>query len=151
MVLAASASVEDSRMAILGGEFAIIMLISATEASLARIERELVGLERELGLKFLFKRTSAEPRRDFSAYELRVTGLDRPGIVHSVTDLLAERKVNVASFESRVTFAPDTGTPLFVLDAKLQVPTELTRTELERELTALCQEENLDFSLDAKG
>jgi glycine cleavage system transcriptional repressor len=151
VVLAEKASVEDSRMAILGGEFALIMLVSATEGSLARVERELVGLEKQLGLKFLFKRTSTEPPREFSACELTVTGLDRPGIVHSVTDLLAKRKVNVASFESRLAFAPDSGTPLFVLDAKLQVPSELTRSELERELTALCQEENLDFTLEAKG
>jgi len=151
VVLGASASVEDSRMAILGGEFALIMLVSGAEAAVSRVEREALALETELGLKFLFKRTSAESRREFLPYVIKVTGLDRPGIVHAVTDLLAKRAVNVASFESRVTFAPDTGTPLFVLEADLQAPSEVTLAELERELARLCQDENLDFSLEAKG
>jgi glycine cleavage system transcriptional repressor len=147
----ASASVEDSRMAILGGEFALIMLVSGAEVAVSRVERELSGLEAELGLKFLFKRTGRESQRQFLPYEIRVTGVDRPGIVHAVTDLLAKRAVNVASFESRVTFAPDSGTPLFVLEAALQVPSEVVLAEFRREVAALCQDENLDFSLDAKG
>jgi glycine cleavage system transcriptional repressor len=150
VVLAEKASVEDSRMAILGGEFALIMLVSGTEAAISQVERDARGLESELGLTFVVKRTRREPERQFSKYAIRVTGLDRPGIVHAVTDFLAKRKVNVASFESRLAFAPDTGTPLFVLEATLQVPAELTLGELERDLGALCQEENLDFSLDAK-
>ena len=80
-----------------------------------------------------------------------MTGVDRPGIVHAVTDLLAKRSVNVASFESRVSFAPLSGTPLFVLEANLQVPSELALADLRREITALCQDENLDLSLEAKG
>jgi glycine cleavage system transcriptional repressor len=150
VVLGASASVEDSRMAILGGEFALIMLVSGAEAAVLRVEREVSALESELGLRFLFKRTNPEAERRFLSYELRVTGLDRPGIVHAVTDLLAKREVNLASLESRVTFAPDTGTQLFVLEADLQAPSELTLAELERALAALCQDENLDFSLEQK-
>jgi glycine cleavage system transcriptional repressor len=150
VVLGASASVEDSRMAILGGEFALIMLVSGTEVAVSRVEREALLLESELGLKFLFKRTSRESHRPFIRHAIRVTGVDRPGIVHAVTDLLAKRAVNVASLESRLSFAADTGTPLFDLEAELQVPSEATLAELRRELGALCQDENLDFSLDAK-
>jgi glycine cleavage system transcriptional repressor len=105
----------------------------------------------ELGLKFLFKRTGRESQRQFLPYVIRVTGVDRPGIVHAVSDLLAKRAVNVASLESRVSFAPDSGTPLFVLEAELQVPSEETLAELRRELAALSDEENLDSSLEAKG
>jgi glycine cleavage system transcriptional repressor len=150
VVLGATASVEDSRMAILGGEFALIMLVSGTEAAVARVERELAGLEAELGLEFVFKRTKTEPMRKVLPHAIQVTGVDRPGIVHAVTDLLAKRSVNVASLESRVTFAPDSGTPLFVLEAELQVPSEVALAELRRELAALCQDENLDLSFDAK-
>jgi glycine cleavage system transcriptional repressor len=151
VVLGASASVEDSRMAILGGEFALIMLVSGTEAAVSRVERELDGLEVELGLEFVFKRTKSESLRKAIPHVIRVTGIDRPGIVHVVTDLLAKRAVNVASLESRVTFAPDSGTPLFELDAELQVPSEVALEELRRDLFALCQDENLDLSFDAKG
>lgn len=151
VVLGASASVEDSRMAILGGEFALIMLVSGTEAAVSRVERELSGLEAELGLEFVFKRTKTEAQKKVLPQVIRVIGLDRPGIVHVVTDLLAKRAVNVASLESRLTFAPDSGTPLFVLDAELQVPSGVVLEELRRELAALCQDENLDLAFDQKG
>lgn len=151
VVLGASASVEDSRMAILGGEFALIMLVSGAEAAVSRVERELEGLEAELGLEFVFKRTKPEPQRKVLPHAMTVTGVDRPGIVHVVTDLLAKRSVNVASLESRVTFAPDSGTPLFVLEAELQVPSEVALAELRSELAALCQDENLDLWFDEKG
>jgi glycine cleavage system transcriptional repressor len=147
VVLGAGASVEDSRMAILGGEFALIVLVSGAEVAVARVERELVGLEAELGLRFLFKRTKPEARRAVNHHVLHVSGVDRPGIVHAVTDLLAKRTVNVASLESSLTFAADSGTPLFVLEAELQVPSEVTLAELERELAELAEDENLDLSL----
>lgn len=138
-------------MAILGGEFALIMLVSGTEAAVSRVERELSGLEAELGLEFVFKRTKTEAQKKVLPQVIRVIGLDRPGIVHVVTDLLAKRAVNVASLESRLTFAPDSGTPLFVLDAELQVPSGVVLEELRRELAALCQDENLDLAFDQKG
>jgi glycine cleavage system transcriptional repressor len=83
-------------------------------------------------------------------YALKVTGVDRPGIVHGVSNLLATRGINVASFESRIENAPESGTELFVLEADLQVPSELGLEELERALTTLCDTESLDFSLEAK-
>jgi len=147
VVLGAGASVEDSRMAILGGEFAFIVLVSGGESAVTRVERELASLEAELGLRFLFKRTKPDAQRRASHHVLHVSGVDRPGIVHAVTDLLAKRTVNVASLESNLTFAPDSGTPLFVLEAALQVPSEVTLAELERELAELAQDENLDVSL----
>ena len=148
VVLGAAASVEDSRMAILGGEFALIMLVSGAESAVSRVERELAALEKEIGLRFLFKRTKPEAQRRASRHVIHVSGVDRPGIVHAVTDLLAKRAVNVASLDSRVTFAPDSGTPLFVLEAELEVPSEVTFGELETELTRLSQDENLDVSFD---
>ena len=74
---------------------------------------------------------------------------DRPGIVSRVTEILARRGVNVASLESRLEYAPLSGTPMFVLDADLQVPSEVVLAELRRELSLQCDEENLDLSLES--
>jgi glycine cleavage system transcriptional repressor len=148
LVDAAGANIEDSRMAILGGEFALLMLVSGPEAAVADVEREAPRLEAELGLRLLSKRTRPEAPRDFLPYSLRVTGLDRPGIVRVVADLLARRGINVASLESRVTYAPLSGTALFALEAELEVPSELALSELRREVQKLADEENLDLALE---
>src|SRR5690349_1400354 len=148
LIHAAGANLEDSRMAILGGEFALLVLVAGSEASVARVESESPRLERELGLKLLLKRTQAETPRDFLPYAIRVSGVDRPGIVRSVTDLFARRGINVASLESRVTFAPLSGTPLFTLEAELEVPSQVALSELRREINTLSDEENLDVQLE---
>jgi glycine cleavage system transcriptional repressor len=145
---AAGANLEDSRMAILGGEFALLVLASGSEATILRVERDAPRLETELGLKIVSKRTQRVSPRNFLPYTVRVSGVDRPGIVRAVTDLFARRAINVASLESRVSYAPDSGTPLFVLEAELEVPSEVALSELRREVAALSDEENLDVGLE---
>jgi glycine cleavage system transcriptional repressor len=148
----AGANLEDSRMAILGGEFALIVLVRGPLAALQAIENQASELGERLGLRIVTKPTSrGAERRDFLPYSLRVTGVDRPGIVQSVAAILADHGVNVASLESRLAYAPLSGTPMFVLEAELQVPSELALSKLRRELGAACEAENLDFSLDGSG
>ena len=145
------ANLEDSRMAILGGEFALLLLISGPEAALAAVEQTGPALGDDLGLKLMLKRTLRQATaRDFLLYEIRVTGVDRPGIVYAVASALAKRGINVASLDSRVGYAPLSGTPMFTLEADLQIPSEVALSELRRELSAICDDENLDFTLDAK-
>ncbi|HLV64415.1 MAG TPA: ACT domain-containing protein [Polyangiaceae bacterium] len=146
------ANLEDSRMAALGGEFAVLLLASGTEDALGRLEQRLAESEAALGLRLLVKRTTApRPDRRVLPYSIRVSGFDRPGIVQAVTGTLARRGVNVRALESRLAYAPHSGTPLFVLNAELDVPSELTLSELRRELSAKCEEENLDLSFESIG
>ncbi len=151
LIHAAGANLEDSRMAVLGGEFAMLLLVSGGEAELQKLTSRAEQSQAELGLKLQTKHTSG-PRRTEHAlpYFIRVSGFDRPGIVQAVASLLSERAVNVSSFESRVTNAPLSGTPLFVLTAELEVPSAVTLSELRRELSRRCDEENLDLTLEAR-
>jgi glycine cleavage system transcriptional repressor len=149
LVLAAGANLEDSRMAILGGEFALLMLVSGDQPAIEEVELRAVDLGARLGLRLMTKPTTPRAAgRDFLAYRIRVTGVDRPGIVQRVASLLAGRGVNVAALESRLSYAPESGTPLFILEAALQVPSALALADLRRELATSCEEENWDFTLE---
>ncbi len=149
LIREAGANVEDSRMAILGGEFAIIMLLSGPPEAIERTKQLGARIESELKLHCILKETSrvAAPS-DYLLYRIRVSGADRPGIVQAIASILASRGINVASLESRVTYAPLSGTPMFVLEADLHVPSKLVLSELRSQLAATCEEENLDFSLE---
>ena len=149
LIVAAGANLEDSRMAILGGEFAMILLVSGAADALGRTRALTARIERELGLRCMMKETSpAHPPADYLLYRIDVTGVDRPGIVHSVAAILASHNINVASLESHLSYAPFSATPMFVLEASLQVPSKTVLSELRRQLTAACEEENLDFRLE---
>ena len=145
----AGANIEDSRMAILGGEFAMILLISGSPDVFERTKEIGARAERELELRCIVKETSpARSPSDYLPYRIEVDGADRPGIVHAIASILAGRGINVASLESRLTHAPFSATPMFVLEASLQVPSKTVLAELRSELTAACEEENLDFRLE---
>src|SRR6187431_1706193 len=147
-VLAAGANLEDSRMAILGGEFALLVLVSGDERAMGEVETRGAALGERLGLRLLTKATtSRQAARDFLPFQIRVTGVDRPGIVQRVTAVLAGRGVNVASLESRLEFAPESGTAMFILEAHLQIPSALALADLRRELSRVCEDESWDYTL----
>lgn len=147
----AGANIEDSRMAILGGEFAIILLLSGAAGAMERVKSGAKVLETEFGLHCILKETArATELKEFLPYNLHVAGIDRPGIVQAVTDLLAEQGINVATFESRVVYAPMSGTPMFVMDAELQIPPNTDMSVLRRSLSQQCTEDNLEFALAQK-
>ena len=137
-------------MAILGGEFAIILLLAAPAAAVERVRSASGSIESAVKLRCILKETTASTTpREHLLYRLRVTGADRPGIVQIVTGVLAGRGINVQSLESRITHAPLSGTALFVMEAELQVPKGLKVTALRAELTRRCEDEDLDVTLES--
>ncbi len=148
----AGCNIEESRMAVLGGEFALIQLFSGAKVGVDRVKKGMKRAARELGLTFTIKTTRA-PRRTggFLLYRLKVSGLDHPGIVHRIASVLAGMEVNIASMDTRQAEAPVSGTPVFSLAADLQVPMGLAVGELRKSLDAVCAAEALDFSLEIAG
>src|SRR5689334_1184867 len=74
------ANIEESRMAILGGEFGLMLLASGAGEVIGRLEREREGLERETGMAILLRRTrDPAQHRQRVAFPCRVTAesLDR--------------------------------------------------------------------------
>ena len=145
----ASGNLEDSRMAVLGGEFALIVLLSGPAPAIERVRDEVPKLSARLGLRVSMHDTRApEVNRGSTLYRLRVTGVDRPGIVLAISKTLASRGINVVSLESRLANAPESGTPLFMLVTEIQVPSDVARSSLEQKLTEVCDAEDLDFTLE---
>jgi glycine cleavage system transcriptional repressor len=145
----AGGNIEESRMAILGGDFALILLFSGAAASIARVRKGLPAAAKRLGLSCTIKET--QPKRRASpvhVFRLKVMGIDHPGIVHRVSAAAAALGVNVASLDTRLEEAPMSGAPVFVMTADLQVPLDLPSGDVRRALEAVCSGEALDFSLE---
>jgi glycine cleavage system transcriptional repressor len=136
-------------MAKLGGEFAVLVLVTGSLQALSRLSSMKAEIEERLRVSCFFKDTSQpESAGDGLFYQLEVSGFDRPGIVRTVSEVLSAHGVNVASLSSKVVHAPLTGTPMFVLDADLSIPTTVAISTLRQALTLACDRENLDYSLD---
>lgn len=146
-------NIESSRMAALGGEFAIILLASGEEAEVEALLKDHSALASSSGLQVQARAASAPEPRAMPAslpYRLRVTSMDHPGIVRQVSRALHQRQINIESLDARVSPAPVSGVPVFNLEATLSVPASLKLRELRRELEDLADELNLDLELESE-
>ena len=91
----------DSRMAIMGGEFTLIMLLSGDTRAISRAEIELPMLGGELELLTMLKRTTEHQVKDYPV-RLTVTyeGRDKPGLLSEVTGFFAAKNIDIYSLKS---------------------------------------------------
>ena len=145
-----SCNIEDSKMAVFCGEFAVIVLISGESAGLAKIANEYRDIEKQTGLSVTMKTPSArKPAEFFLPYKLTASCMDHPGVVYQISGVLRSLGVNIESMETKTYSAPVSGTPLFQLEADLAVPTRTNINELRDRLAELQREENIDIEFTA--
>ena len=142
-------NIEDSRMAVLGGEFAAMLLVEGKWNTLAKVENALPELQRQLGMAIFAKRTGArESGRDLLPYAVEVVSLDHPGIVHSLAGFFAERDINIEDLATTAYAAPHTGTPMFSVHMTVGVPAETHIATLREDFMDYCDALNLDAVLE---
>lgn len=147
--VAHGANLEESRMAILGGEFAAIMLLSLAEDNISALNKDLQKLQSE-GITVSSKKTEplkADRFKKHIEYKVHLKGADHEGIVYKVSAFLRDRAVNIQSAETELVHAPQTGSPLFQLLAVVLVPPNLSASELRQGLENIALEECVDIEL----
>ena len=141
-------NIDDSKMAVFCGEFAVIILISGDSGSLFKISSEYRGIENETGLSVAIKTPSARKTAEFFLpYKLTATCMDHPGVVYQISGLLSNLGVNIESMETKTYSAPMSGTPLFQLEANVAVPARTNINSLRQRLEQLQRDENIDIEI----
>jgi len=124
----------ESRMAHLAGRFAGILRVELAADRVAALTSALTKLEGR-GLRITVEPGGA-PGQAARPMELELLGLDRPGLVHEVSRLLAQQGVNVEELSTDRFSAPMSGEMMFRARARLDVPTTVdvsaVRAGLER-------------------
>jgi len=148
-VFARGGSIENSRMANMQGQFAIVMVIAGTSETIERITADLAILSAEAGID---ARLTAAGRVGVEAtprlpYRLTGRALDQSGLVLQVANRLRSLNVNIESMETELEPAPVTGAPIFAMDLVIAVPHDTPIQKLRDELAAVCDELNIDWHL----
>ena len=145
----AGGNLEDSRMAILAGDFAVIVLFSASDAVVGIIKEKCRVLEEKLSLEIHLKETvKSEVDSTSKLFDFEATGVDQPGIVHAVSSILAEFDTNVVSLESRLSHAAFYGTAMFTVRAELQIRSDGIVDQLRKKLDRVCDELQLTYDFN---
>jgi len=143
-------NVADSRMAVLGGEFALMMLLAGSPETLAEARRDLEAAANRVGLDLIVKDTrspAAHRAGHVRSYEISVHALDHPGIVHAVTDTLQRLGGNVVSLSTSAYQAAVTGAPLFEMSLSADFPSDVTAVRLRAALDEVSETANADVEV----
>lgn len=145
----ARCNIEHSRMGVLGGQFALIMLVAGAPEALSRLAEQLPPLGAELGLAVVHQWTH---RREQAApsmpYRVEVVALDHPGIVHGLASFFSRQGINIEELDTDVYAAPHTGSPMFAVHMTVGVPAQAQIAALREAFVAHCDSLNLDASIE---
>lgn len=138
----------ESRITVLGGRFAGILLASVPETEARTVKEALGALETE-GLRITVEDSGLEPGTGESrTVKLELIGQDHPGIVREISEAIARRGVNIQEFSTECLSASWSGETLVKAVAELSVPRSVPTAELRRLLEALANELMVDVTLD---
>jgi glycine cleavage system transcriptional repressor len=145
----AGGNILDSRMVNLRGEFAIMILLEIGEDEARKLEQDLPGVGRGMGMNlFVNAQVPATRKTEGLHYRLKTYSMDQPGIVARLTNLLRQHGVNIEELVAHQESAAFAGSPLFVTEMRLTVPPEVAVRKLRSELETLCNELNCDVDLE---
>jgi glycine cleavage system regulatory protein len=140
----------ESRMCHLGGRFAGIARVEVPGERLAELKRALHGLEAD-GLRVVVESGKGEPVSGGVTATLELVGHDRPGILRTVTGVLAAHGVNVEDLSSECVSAPMGGGELFQARARVIVPAQVGLAVIQRDLEKIAQDLMVDLKLQPAG
>jgi glycine cleavage system transcriptional repressor len=146
LIVAHNGNVESGRFQRLGGDFAMLMFVSAPSEELTDLRRVLDELH---FAKFdvqtrLSEAVEPSMESGSTTCAVNVMGADHMGIIYEVTHYLAEQGINVETMTTEVVAAPMSGAPLFTMSAVVRVPSKLSIDDLREALEFIGDEVGVD-------
>jgi glycine cleavage system regulatory protein len=139
----------ESRMTQLAGKFAGILRAELPPERVQGAVAALNALEAR-GLRVIVETAAHReaPPEGSRAMVLELVGVDRPGIVHEISQLLANAGINVEELTTNRTSAPMSGDMLFEARARVQIPLSTHLAELRAGLERAASDLMVDIKLE---
>jgi len=142
-------NIEDSRMTVLGGEFAVLLLVSGEKEAAESFMEKVPELEHSLNMRLLVKTTTAsDANPNAIPYSVDVAALDHPGIVGNIAGFFSGRHFNIVNLQTERYAAAHTGSPMFSLRMTVGIPADTNIARLREDFMLTCDELNLDAELN---
>jgi glycine cleavage system regulatory protein len=139
----------ESRMSHLAGKFAGILRAELPADKVKPALAALAALESR-GLKVIAETAAVDDRGAARSMDLELVGLDRPGIVREISQLLAASGVNVEELVTNRSSAPMSGDMLFEARAHVRVPANIDLATLRAGLERLASDLVVEVKLEER-
>ena len=134
-----------SSFAHMAGQFAGFVEVMVPEGEHQALHAALGNIE---GLQVNVQSAPSQTQTEQQFVSFEVTGNDRPGIVHEITNVLQQFNLNIVNFNSKCESAPNWGSEIFLAKVKIALPTTLSRDELQDALEAVGNDLIVDFDIE---
>jgi glycine cleavage system regulatory protein len=140
----------DTRLASLSGQFAGMILVAVASEKADALIASLRALEAR-GLRLIVERADGQAPVAGRIVSLDLIGLDRPGIIRDISQVLAAKEVSIIELDSELVSGAFSGEAMFKAHARLAPPAGLALDDLRQSLEALANELMVDLALDEVG
>lgn len=141
------ANIEDSRSAILGGHFAMVLMVALPpNANPDDLQAAFAAPAGDLGLWVSVRPVAEIPSEhaEGDGYMVSVYGADQPGIVYRVSAFLAEHNINIWDLATHII---EGDPPVYVMILEVAAPAGTDGAALESALKDLGSSLGVDVSL----
>ena len=146
-----SCNIEELSQTAIRGQFAMILIASSTRGdSIPQLKGDFGLLSQELDLEINLRKIKEEEMvpydpGDTESFILTVRGEDRPGLVYGITEVLAERGINITNLDAKVAMV---GQKLeYIQLFEVDVPRKLDYRLVQEKLLARGREMGVEVDL----
>jgi glycine cleavage system transcriptional repressor len=147
-------SIEELSQTVIRGQFAMILIASLGEGTpVQALKKELCDLSQDLDLDIDLRQLKPEDLIPYEAGEtepfiITARGKDRPGLVYGITELLAERRINITNLGAQVASLGQE--PEYIQVFEVEIPKGLDYGLLQEKLRQRGREMGVSVDLQHK-
>ncbi|WP_026959472.1 MULTISPECIES: glycine cleavage system protein R [Aliagarivorans] len=131
-------NIVDSRMALFGSEFTLIMLLSGEHNAMLQIETRLPIMAQQLQLLTVLKPTTPHTQLDYHTTALlQLTITDSPGVISQVTQLISDHGLDLVGLKSNL--FSEQGNEMLSAEFEAKLSTDADHKLLSADYDRLCE------------
>lgn len=142
-------NIADSSCSILGGQFAMILILAHPEftsrQSFGDAFKPLEEADLTVALRVIKPGGEIRPEIEGDLCMISVYGSDQPGIVYRVAQVLGEKRVNITDLNTKLVGTEER--PVYVMVLEAALPEGVEETEVNRWLAPIREELQVDITV----
>ncbi|MEO6172630.1 MAG: glycine cleavage system protein R [Arenimonas sp.] len=139
----------DAHLTTVGRDVSVAALAVGSWDAIAKLEAQMVKLEREEGLKLVWYRTGPKAlQSNLLPYIVEVVAADKPGILFNLADFFDRQSITIEIMHSSRYRAMQTGAEMFTAQFTIGVPADTHIAALRDDFLEFCDALNLDAIMD---
>ncbi len=149
VVMRHDGNIIESRMATLGSEFAMMLLVSGHWHTISKLEAALEKFSQDSGLQISVRKTEQKHHdKPRIPYAVDLVCIDQEGIVANLSGFFAARQIEIGELSTRSYPAAHTGALMFSVQATVNILAQQSLAQLREEFMQFCDHMNVDGILE---